>query len=815
LLAVALFSTVAGCGSAHRVSATSQHTLTTVSVNPATGSVQPGQTLQFSATGSYADGTTEVFTSNVNWTSSNTSVATIDASGKATGVAAGTATVTASSNGVTGTATLTVAVPSKTVTSIHLSPANASITAGATQQFSATATYNDGSTGDVSQNAAWSSSDSSIATVSAGGLADGIAAGSTIITASLNGASGTATLTVNPKAPKSIAVSPAGVNTTMGATQQLTATATYQDGSTGDVSSEVTWSVANSAVASVSASGQLAASAIGSTQITAALNGITATIPVAVKVDPAHAVNVATWHADNNRSGLNAGEVSLSPANVNPGKFGKMFSYEVDGYAYAEPLIVSNVTIAGQVHNVLYVATENDSVYAFDADAPGDGTPLWKVSLLQAGESPLTNAPIKPVEGITSTPVVDPSTNTLYVVSTQKASNAPGTFRLNALDLATGAQKFGGPVTLQASVPGTGKASVNGIVSLTTSCTQRAALLLANSTVYIGFGSCATGWLLAYDAQSLAQVGVFNASPNLDGEGEYASAGGIWMGGGGPAADTSGNIYAVTGNGPWDGQTAWADSVLKFNPKLQMLDYFTPQDYQYMDCADSDLAAGGLLLLPGTSQALAGGKMGKLYLVNTQNLGKEQSNDAGATQTLWFASDLVAPYPATCTDPSGDHTTQVNSYEIFGTAAYFNGAVYLGVTPTSATAPSGVRQFTYSGTLTPGPYTSPGIQQNTRGTTPFISANGTDNGIVWMIDTGQPIQNSGGNTPTPAVLRAYDAAQFPKELYNSAADATDLAGYGIKFSSPVVANGRVYISTGTDLPGVANPRGEIDVYGLK
>ena len=353
------------------------------------------------------------------------------------------------------------------------------------------------------------------------------------------------------------------------------------------------------------------------------------------------------------------------------------------------------------------------------------------------------------------------------------------------------------------------------MVSLSTSCIQRAALLEANSTIYIGFGSCQRGWLLAYDAQSLAQVGVFNTSPNLNGEGTYMSAGGIWMGGGGPVADGSGNVYVVTGNGPWDGQTAWSDSVLKFNPKLQLTDWFTPDSFQYADCADSDLASGGLMLLPGTSQVLAGGKIGKLFLVNTSNMGHETTGDTGVAQAVWFESDIVSPYSSSCTDSAGVNTTTINSYEIFGTAAYFNGSLYLGITPTGANVQSGVRQFTYNGTLTPGPISSPFFQANTRGITPFISSNGSNNGIVWMIDQGQPIQNSGGNTPTAATLHAYDAAHYPTELYSSATNSGDTPGYAIKFSTPVVANGKVYISTAHDLNTAASPKGEIDVYGLK
>lgn len=521
--------------------------------------------------------------------------------------------------------------------------------------------------------------------------------------------------------------------------------------------------------------------------------------------------NVLTWHVDNNRSGLNPHETSLTPDTVNSQSFGKLFSYLVDGYVYGEPLLDSNVTINGSTHNVLYAATENDSVYAFDADNYGSGAPLWHTSLLQSGEAPITVGAIQPVLGVTSTPVIDPSTNTIYVVSAQ-TSGSNASFRLNALDITTGAQKFGGPVTLQASVPGSSSSGSNGMVSLNTTCVQRAALLLANGNVYIGFGGCTTGWLLAYNAQSLQQVGVFNASPNLNGVGAYASAGGIWMGSGGPVADSAGNIYVVTGNGPWDGNTAWSDSILKFSPTLQLEDYFTPADYGYMGCNDSDLAAGGLLLIPGTSEVLAGGKTGKMYLVNTANMGHEQANDAGATQTLWFESDLSAPYSTSCTDMYGTYSADVNSYEIFGTAAYYNGSAYLGITPTTSSTPAGIRQFSYTGILTPGAYTTPNNEQHTLGTTPFISSNGNSSGIVWMIDEGVPLQ---AGTPTAATLRAYDADAFPNPLYNSSQNSADTPGYGIKFTSPIVANGKVYISTGHDPVNAPSPRGEIDVYGLK
>jgi Bacterial Ig-like domain (group 2) len=627
----------------------------------------------------------------------------------------------------------------------------------------------------------------------------------------------TVNLTVSAaKAVTGVAVSPNPVTVPMGTTQQFAATATYSDGSTANVTATASWSVANTAVATINGSGLASLAASGATMVTATQDGVNGSSQLTATIPLSSLVNVPTWHVDTNRSGLNANEVSLSSANVSPGTFGKLFSYLVDGYVYGEPLLMSNVNINGSVQNVVYAATEHDSVYAFDADNFGSGAPLWQVSLLQAGETPMTDGPIQPYQGVTSTPVIDPSTNTIYVISAQlSTSTGDTTFRLNALDITTGAQKFGAPVTINASVPATNSDAVNDIETLTNACLQRAALLLANNSIYMGFGSCHSGWLLAYNAQTLAQTGVFNASPNLNGEGPYGSAGGVWMGSGGPVADSAGNIYVTTGNGPWDGNTAFGDSVLKFNATLQLEDYFTADDYAYMNCADKDLAAGGLMLIPGTTLAVAGGKPGKLYLVNTSNLGKEQANDAGATQTLWFEGGISAPYASSCSDASGTHTADISAYEIFGTSAYFNGSVYLGMTPTVSDVPAGIREFPFSGTaLSWGPYTSPSVEENTRGTTPFISANGTAGAVLWMIDTGQPLQNSGNDGPTNAILRAYDAKNLSHALYNSAVNPGDQPGYGIKFSSPVVGNGKVYISTGHDVTTVANPQGEIDVYGL-
>jgi Bacterial Ig-like domain (group 2) len=799
-------------------------TVTSIAITPATASIAAGATQQFVATATYSDGTTGNVTTTATWTSSKPTVAAV-ASGLAKGVAAGSTTLTASLNGVNGTATLTV---TPTLSSIAVTPNPAAIEVGATQQFIATATYSDNSTKVVTSAATWKSANTGVATVNATGLASGVAANSTTVTATFNGiSSNAATLNVT-----AVAITPSPATFAVGATEQFTAKQNNPDGTTTDITATANWTSANTAVATVASGGLATGVTPGTTTITASLNGMSGNVTVTVTGAGNTGVNISTWHVDNNRSGRNLNETSLTPTNVAAGTFGKLFSYLVDGYAYAEPLLISNVTIKGAVHNVLYVATEFDSVYAFDADTYGTGAPLWKTPLLQSGETPITGGTVQPFQGITSTPVIDTSSNTIYVVSAQKSS-AGASYRLNALDITTGAPKFGSPIAIQASVPGTNSThDGNGNVSLPAGCVQRAALLLANGTIYIGVGSCHSGWLLSYNAQTLQRTGVFNASPNIDGEGTYGGAGGVWMGSGGPVADSAGNIYISTGNGPWNpSQGSYGDSILKFSPSLQLLDSFTPQDYAFMNCNDSDLAAGGLLMIPGSGQVIGGGKMGKLYLVNTSNLGGEQSNDAGAVDTLYVEQgiDGSQPYPTSCTDASGTHNVSgVNSYEIFGTSAYFNGSIYLGVTPTSTTnAPGVVRRFTYtsgstpaSGTLTAEETTPLNIAQqqpeNTRGTTPFISANGTNDGILWTIDQGQPLQTPlGPQATTNATLYAYDATNLSNLLYSSSANTGDVPGYGIKFSSPIVANGKVYISTGHDLVTASQPQGEIDVYGLK
>src|ERR1700733_8883378 len=729
--------------------------LTAIAIAPSSASLLIGGAQQFTATGTYNDGSTANVTSSVSWSPSTPPVATVNATGEATAVAAGSTAITAALNGASGTATLTVLA--KSLSGISVAPSAANLAIGVTQQFTATGNYNDGSTANVTSLATWTSSSPAVAAINSTGLATGIVAGSSTIRASLSGFSSTAALTV--ATVTSILVSPASPTIAVDAVQQLTATAAYSNGSTADVSSSATWTSSAPAIAFVDAAGLAGGVLAGSSTITASYAGAHGTSSLTVTGSGA---NIPLFHFDAQRTGLNPGEGILSPVTVSTPNFGKLFSYTLDGYVYGQPLLVSNLTVNGAVHNVVFVATENDSVYAFDSDNYGTGSPLWQTSLLQSGETPMTNGPIQPVQGVTSTPAINLTTNTIYVVSAQTSTTAGSTFRVNALDITSGAQQPGSPVTVNVSATGANPGP------LTTACIQRAALLVSNGYVYIGFGGCHDGWLLAYREQNLASPPVtFNSSPNLTGEGAYASAGGVWMGGGGPVADASGNIYISTGNGPWSPtQSAWSDSVLKFSPAssnsstLVMLDYFTPDVYEYMDCADADLASGGLLMIPGTTEVVAGVKIGKLFLLNTTDLGQESPDDAGATYFTFFEPDLSPPFSKSCTDVNNNTwTTDVSSYEIFGTASYFNGSVYLGITPTSPSGiPAFVRQFPYDpSSSTPlglGAHVAPSIFEGSNGYTLFISAKGTSNGVVWLLDHGQPLQSSG--TPTKASLIAYD-----------------------------------------------------------
>ncbi len=656
-----------------------------------------------------------------------------------------------------------------------------------------------------------------------------VSAGTANVTAKDGDQSATVVVTVTAPKPQltSIAIAPQGVSLTVGNTQTLKATATYSDNSTGDVTATVTWTSSAPGVATVSSSGMVAAVAAGSATITANIGSISASDAVKVTAiqppppPPTSAVNVTTYHYDNKRSGLNNSETTLTPANVKPATFGKLFSVTVDGYVYAQPLYMSGLTINGAKHNVLFVSTEKNNVYAFDADNYNNNQPLWQTSLLKSGETPVQGGNPSPYHGSTSTPVIDASSNTMYVV-TQQTSSGTSSFRLNAIDITTGNVLNSAPVSAQVS-PAKNSDSVNGVLTMSQSCLQRTALLLDNATLYFGFSACGSGWLVAYDEPTLTQKGVFAVGPNNDGNGEYLGDGGIWMAGDGPVADGAGGIYVTTGNGPYNSASnAYGDSILHLDSSLNLKDWFTPQDYEAMQCSDQDLSGGGLMMLPN-GNLIAGGKSGKLFQVDSANLGQGAHNgDASAISTI-FPGDNVGmlSYSFTCTAadttnppngqpyPNGTWNGTKTPYQLFGTAAYYNNAVYVGMTP----GPVVQLAMDSSGKLTlTNNATKEQVATGSYGTTPVISANNNSNAVLWVLDHGMPLQSK---TASSAVLRAYDPSDLSKELYDSSMNSADNAGYGIKFTPPVVANGKVFVATGNDANLATTSKGEIDVYGLK
>jgi Legume lectin domain/Chitobiase/beta-hexosaminidase C-terminal domain len=519
----------------------------------------------------------------------------------------------------------------------------------------------------------------------------------------------------------------------------------------------------------------------------------------------AHAqVNVTTYQNDIGRTGQNLNETILNTTNVNTTQFGKLFSQPVDGQVYTQPLYLSGIVVNGVTHNVIFVATENDSVYAFDADSNGgiNAGPLWMASMLSTthGAAPgATTIPsndvstdISPQVGITGTPVIDPATGTLYVVSAA-LENGNAVQRLHALDVTSGAEKFGGPVVVTATVPGTGNGSTNGTLTFDSLWeNQRPGLLLLNGIVWIGFASHGDngpwhGWILGYNASTLAQTGVFCATPNGTGAG-------FWMSGQGLAADQLdpvnhpfGRMFVPTGNGdytatkPYTNNMDYGDSHLNLdltNGVPTVTDEFTTNQQAMLNSQDGDIAAGGMLVVPTQTTgnyphlAVQAGKGGTLYLLNRDNLGGYNTTTDQAIQEQTYA---------------------VGNVGVWSSPAYWNGNVYYwGRFDNLKSFPL------VNGLLSTNP-TKSSESYGYPGATPAISANGSTQGIVWSIDSEAYTSNG------PAVLQAHNASNVGTMLYSSSANsARDTAGGAVKFTVPTVVNGKVYV------PAAA----EVDFYGL-
>jgi hypothetical protein len=802
-------------------------TPTEIVVTPSVQYIPIGLTQQFTATGHYSDGTTKDITQSVTWSSSDTAVATISNSagsiGLATGVAAGSTMIQATNGIVQGRAAFNVNQP---ITLITVAPGSSTVATGVPLQFTATATYGDNSTGDLTSAVTWSSSDPTKATISNfaayNGLVTPLAPGSTTIQAAFEGTSGSTNLTVGAPVQVGLLVSPQTPSfADAGATQQLSALAQFSDGSMQDVTGTASWSSNNSGLASVAPGGLVTSGTLpagqtaGFASIQAAITAGSSTFTgVAVLSVTLHTGNgyagTLTQHNDIARTGQNTNESVLTTANVNSTSFGKLFSQSVDGMLFAQPLYVPNVSIGGAVHNVIYVATEGDSVYAFDADSNtgANATPLWHASLIDTAHGAAAGATtvvassggqnidvacgnIPNQLGITATPVIDPSTNTMYVAVESKEN---GVFyqRLHAIDITTGAEKSQGPVAIAGTVPGTADGS-NIVTFDPLQHLSRPGLLLMNGTVYIAYSSnCDNipyhGWVFAYDARTFTQKGIFATTPD-------GGLGGIWMTGCGLAADSNGNVYLASGNGDFDVYDVPAmelgDTLLKLNLRgnfLTVADYFTPFDQNSLDDGDVDLGSGGLVLLPdqtGTYPHLLvqAGKEGTVYLVNRDQLTANNQH-----------------YCSNCTsDPQVvQELPQVISGGMWSMPAYWNGNVYFWGSGDSLSA-FGIS----AGTLTNLPTSTSSLSLTYPGSVPSVSSSGTTNGIVWSIDATQYSETA---PKGQAVLHAYDATNLRTELYNStmALGNRDEAGTGVKFSTPTVANGKVYIGTQT----------ELDVYGL-
>jgi len=500
--------------------------------------------------------------------------------------------------------------------------------------------------------------------------------------------------------------------------------------------------------------------------------------------------DVLTYHYNVLRTGSTNQETTLTTSNVNVNTFGKINFFTVDGSVDAQPLFVNRQFIGGSLNDTVYVVTENDSIYAFSANS---GRQFWRVSALGQGETPSDDhgcGQISPQIGITNTPVIDKGNGpngAIYFVAMTKDSSGKYHQRLHALDLMSGAELFGGPTEISAMYPGTGDGSQNGeVIFNPAQFAERAAILEYARTLYISFTSHCdsrpyTGWIMAYNSRTLAQSTVIDVTPN-------GHEGAIWMSGEGLAADSSGNIYFLDANGTFDTTLNsqgfpingdYGNAFMKLSNStgtLTVVDYFNMYDTVQESDNDEDLGSGGAIVLPDLKDnngqvhhlAVGAGKDSNIYVVNRDNMGKFNPNN---DNTIYQEIDGALP--------GG----------VWASPAYFNNAVYYGDTGET------LKAFTISNAMLS---TTPTSQSSNLfiypGTTPTVSANQTSNAIVWAIANSDP-----------AVLYAYDATNLAHELWDSnQAGSRDQFGPGNKFITPVIANGKVFVGTGT---GVA-------VFGL-
>ncbi|MGA8087139.1 MAG: putative Ig domain-containing protein [Terracidiphilus sp.] len=525
---------------------------------------------------------------------------------------------------------------------------------------------------------------------------------------------------------------------------------------------------------------------------------------------------VTTYHNNLSRNGANTQEYALSTASVATSSFGKLYACPVDGAIYAQPLWMPNLTISSTKRNVVFVATQHDSLYAFDADNNSNPcTPLWHANLVDSGHgglagetsipSGITGAPIStgdimPEVGVTGTPVIDPATKTIYVVSKSwVSSNSKFYQRLHAIDLLTGNEKFSGPVTIAATFPGKGDGGTM-TTFLPGQQNQRPGLALVNGVVYIAWSSHGDalpyyGWVIGYNASNLSQVSVFNDAPNV-------MNGGIWMAGGAPAADSSNNLYLLTGNAIFDAANTsapnndYGDAFLKLNSNLAVVQYFSPSDQATDNSGDEDFGAGGAAVLADvptngsnpTHFVIGGGKDGALYLLNRDKLGG--SGDSNAWQRISTGNGIYA------------------------TGAFWNSHFYIGgfgAALSDYVLNSATAKLSLAKTAATPVFGFPGA-------TPSVSSMPDySNGIVWALDQTNYCTEQ-ATACGPVVLHAYDATNIATELWNSSQGAGNAGGNAVKFTVPTIANGKVFVGTrgnnAGDVDTSTSTPGELDIYGL-
>ena len=760
---------------------TAAATAPTITQQPASETVTAGQAASFSVT---ATGTAPLsYQWFVNGTASGTNASTFSIAQTTTaqnGAHIDVKVSNATGSVTSATAVLTVTAEA-TAPAITQQPANTTVTAGQSATFTVTATGTAPLTYQWFLNGSAAGTNSNTYTISQTTVGQtGAQIHVKVTNAAGSATSNTVTLTVNAAAPTAPTITTQPTNATVTAGQS----ATFAVTATGTAPLTYQWFLNGTAAGTNSNTYTISQTTLGQTgaqifvTVTNTAGHVTSqTVTLTVNAVQTNTVNVLTYHNDLARTGQNLSESTLTTANVKSASFGLVGNLSVDGGVDAEPLYASNLTLAGGVHNVVYVVTENDSVYAFDADTFAQ---LWHVSVLGANETASDNRgcnQVSPIIGITSTPVIDLSAGThgeIFLVAMSLDSSGNYHQRLHALDLTTGAEISGSPTTIQATFPMT-----SGTTTFDSKqYKERAALLLLNGVIYTTWASHCddgpyTGWIMAYNETTLQQSSVLNVTPN-------GGDGAIWMAGDGPAADSSGNIYFLDGNGTFDDTLNsngfpehgdFGNGFIKLSTagnSLTVADYFTMFNTDAESNEDQDLGSGGEMLLPDVQDtqsntwhlAVGAGKDGHIYVVNRDLMGKfNTSNDSAIYQEI---------------DSNG------LGGGVWSVPAYFNNVVYYGAVGDHLRAFSiaNAKLATPASSLTAESFGYPG-------TTPSISANGNSAGIVWAVE------NNGGG-----VLHAYDATNLGTELYNSnqAANSRDHFADN-KFITPMIANGKVYVGT--------------------